>query len=69
MAFTTFMLLNCIPGGGVWAEVGVPLVAGVAVGCRAGLVRPAPVRVKDYEAVLRIGLHSTLESFWDSSRV
>ena len=69
MALTTFMLLNCIPGGGVWAEVGVPLVAGVAVGCRAGLVRPAPVGVQDYVAVLKIGLQSTLESFWDSSRV
>ena len=41
-------------GGGVGAEVGVPLVAGVAVGGRARLVGPPPVRVQDYEAVLEI---------------
>ena len=39
-------------GGGVGAEVGVPLVASVAVGRRAGLVRPPPVGIQHYEAVL-----------------
>ena len=40
-------------GGGVWAEVGIPLVARVAVGRRPGLVSPTPVRVQHDEAVLR----------------
>ena len=44
----------------VWAEVGVPLVARVAVGRRPGLVRPTPVRVQHHEAVLRDGGCSNL---------
>ena len=42
----------CRAGGGVWAEVGVPLIAGVAVGGGAGLVGPAPVGVEDDKGVL-----------------